>query len=125
VGHAAIERGADVLGQNGAARGKWARKPCEDQRVFKLHRKFPAALELNFISDLRMENLPFTLTEFRSTEAWRKKRRRTGRELLVADVRRRRPLCHQSHGEKIETIGVVRAGHFIDKRAAPRVLKHR
>jgi hypothetical protein len=32
-------------------------------RVFRLNKKFPVALELNFICDLRTENLPFTLTD--------------------------------------------------------------
>ncbi|HLX62029.1 MAG TPA: hypothetical protein VKX17_12175 [Planctomycetota bacterium] len=36
--------------------------PAAIRRVFHLSHKFPTTLELNFISDLKMENLPFTLT---------------------------------------------------------------
>ena len=32
------------------------------RRVFRHNKKFPVSIELNFVSDLRTENLPFTLT---------------------------------------------------------------
>jgi hypothetical protein len=36
--------------------------PATIRRVFRLNRKFPTALELSFISDLKLENLPFSVT---------------------------------------------------------------